>query len=55
VLARTVLAPIIFTSISVREIAGVLIVGALKVDAVILVLKSLGACNVKLLALTTGA
>ena len=54
-LLRTVLALIIFTSIDLRVIAGVLIVGALRVDAVILVVKKLGACSVKLLALTTGA
>ena len=55
VLVRTVLALIVFTSIVLREIAGVLIVGALRVDAVILVVKSLGTCIVKLLALTIGA
>ena len=54
-LARTVLALIIFTSIDLRVMAGVLIVGALRVDAVILVLKSVGTCSVKLLALMTGA
>jgi len=50
-----VLAPTIFKSNPLTLIAGVLIVGALRVDAVILVVKRVGINIEKLLALTIGA